>query len=423
MIDTKPATRAHGGGTLVVASLIAVVVHCGVLLWLAATWNRDPVAVIDAPTLGDPPADSSAVAAIAEVELWDDGQVGARVPAVDGAGDELSTGDTHPFPNADVDMPGVRRAARGGGSVGGTESVTGRVDTSSARAQMWNHPDRYRLARSKNAANASTPESIIREPAHGISDRRERALARTGEKVSSDGRLDGAGSAEPSSGVPSRDWTDADPEPMLDDPRAVARSTVGSTRSSRGSKLTEVGARATESRNRGIARDSIETAAASNERAPAPIELSVPSAGGKADRGVRGSSRQSGASRTGSGTGTAATRASVRRGKGKISVRAHRQNAYFRRLYQRVDKRLRFPKDLALALEQGTVVVRFTLHKNGSIADVSVSKSSGFKEFDHAFTRALRTAAPFGHVPASLRGAADEITVKAPYTFSNPMIR
>lgn len=223
--------------------------------------------------------------------------------------------------------------------------------------------------------------------------------------------------------MPSRDWVETDPVPVLDDPRAVASRVEGSTRSSRREIDAETGPRATESNTRGAARDSVATASASDELDPAPLELSSPSAGGRGAQGVRGKSRQSGASRRGRGSGSAATRAPTKRGKGGVAVRAGRQNAYFRRMYERVDRVVKYPRDLALALEQGTVVVRFTLRASGEIADISVSKSSGFKEFDRAFTRALRRAAPFGAVPASVLGSARKITVNAPYTFSNPLIR
>lgn len=92
-------------------------------------------------------------------------------------------------------------------------------------------------------------------------------------------------------------------------------------------------------------------------------------------------------------------------------------------MYQRIDSIVKFPRHLALGLEQGEVVVTFTLFANGSIGDVRLLKSSGFYEFDDELTRALRVAAPFGPVPTALRGHADRVGVTAPYKFKNPLIR
>jgi TonB family protein len=185
------------------------------------------------------------------------------------------------------------------------------------------------------------------------------------------------------------------------------------------------GQRAVESDQRGRAADRFETAAASDETDPAVLELSRPSAGGRGESGVAGAAKESGVSARGRRTGsdTAATRSAARHGSGRASVRASRQNEYFRRMYERVDRLVIYPRELALSLEQGVVVVIFTLHADGHISDLSVAKSSGFKEFDSEVKKALARAAPFGEVPAAVRGTSDRVSIKAPYTFSNPLIR
>jgi len=413
--------QRHGA----IALAIAVSVHATGLAWVARTWDHESERAAASAPGERKLADAVPVGSdLAVVELVDDGERGLPVVTVDGAGDDTAFDSTHPFPDADVDFPGDAPAARGGGSDGGTESITGRRDPDTARAQTWNHPDRYRLARARSAASSSTPESISRDREPGIADRMpRRARARAGRTASQLGTDDGRGDRHKIDGVPERDWQEIDPAPTLDDPRAIPARADGATRTGRDRPLSDRGEQSVESDRRGAARDRDTTASASHERDPAPLEMSTPSAGGLGDSGVAGRRPESGVSRKGRGGKTAATRARVPRASGRISVRAHRLDAYFRKMYEQVDRVLVYPRDLALSLEQGEVVVRFTLHRDGSIADIAVAKSSGFKEFDRAFTRALRRAAPFGMVPTSVRGDASNVTVKAPYTFSNPIIR
>jgi TonB family protein len=104
-------------------------------------------------------------------------------------------------------------------------------------------------------------------------------------------------------------------------------------------------------------------------------------------------------------------------------IEAGRDDPYFRLMYQRVDRAVVFPPHLAAALEQGEVVVRFTLHADGRIGPIAVAKPSGFDDFDRELVRALEVAAPFGEVPAAVLGNRDRVTVVASYTFRNPLIR
>jgi TonB family protein len=92
-------------------------------------------------------------------------------------------------------------------------------------------------------------------------------------------------------------------------------------------------------------------------------------------------------------------------------------------MYRRIDKELRFPKKLALALEQGDLVLSFHLDKKGRVRSLKVAKGSGFAEFDTEAVRAFRAAAPFGAVPDALLRSRDRLQVVAPYYFRNPLIR
>jgi TonB family protein len=92
-------------------------------------------------------------------------------------------------------------------------------------------------------------------------------------------------------------------------------------------------------------------------------------------------------------------------------------------MYRRLDQLVDFPRDLALDLDQGTVIATLVLDRDGRVADVRVTASSGYTGFDDAFTGAVRRAASFGPVPAALLGDRGALAVRVPYTFRNPMIR
>jgi TonB family protein len=198
----------------------------------------------------------------------------------------------------------------------------------------------------------------------------------------------------------------------------------GATQPGRASPLIDRGARAAEADQRGPTRDAIDSAAASTARDPMPLELGRTSAGGESDAGGVKGARRAGAPGLSTTMDTAASRANLAPGTGPIALRASRQDPYFRRMYQRLDRAIVFPRELAIALEQGEVVVAFQLRvTDGAIHQLEVVKSSGFAEFDDELLRALRATAPFGTVPAALRGRADHLRVTAPYWFRNTVVR
>jgi len=86
-------------------------------------------------------------------------------------------------------------------------------------------------------------------------------------------------------------------------------------------------------------------------------------------------------------------------------------------IQRRVSKALRFPKRLALELEQGETVVYFVLRPDGRIdGKVRILKSAGFDEFDAEAVSAVTRAAPF---PPMNR----QFAISMPISFDNPLVR
>jgi len=349
---------------------------------------------------------------------------GEPIPRVPGPADVTSREESAPNPNADVDVPDRAPAVHGGGGEGGPDTWTGRHDGEVLRAQAWNDPDRYQLPRRRSGPVRASDESIVQDPRPGLGQQEERAAkrARVGETQASVPPARGADQLDPR-------WDEGGAGPG--DPASPARTVTRLTEE--GSvvvrverPLVEDGPAATEAQRRGRTRDDVDAAQASNERRPDPLELTRPRARGKAGEDVagarpgRGLSARSRRERGGDG-GLRADLAQA--DAGVAATQARQQDAYFRRLNARVLDRVAFPSHLAVSLEQGQVVVSFTLFPDGTVAEVRVSRSSGYEDFDRAVVTAVRAAAPFGRVPDAIRQGRDWIKVNAPFEFDNPLIR
>jgi TonB family protein len=412
-------------------------IHGLALLWFAWHLERRSPAVPD--TLGDDraaDADTAVpseamvidVADLAEVALIDESELGPLLEARTGPADQNGTDDSHPFPLADVDLPGVLAAGRGGGAdQAGADSFTGRRDRDTLRAQFWTDPSRYLVPhrRTDDVRSSASPEWLARRTESGYGDREPRRRARDGAPMTVAGTAGATGTGGQAD-ESDRVWREADPR--FDGGRAplLAQGIPGATRP--GERLmVETGAPATEAERVGALRDPVDAASASNARTTGPLELSRPSSGGRAQEGGVDRARDAAgplADSPNRGAGTAASTARLALGRGRESLRAARTDPYFRRFFERLDREIRFPRELALALEQGEVVVTFNLSvADGVIGQLQVVKSSGFAEFDTELRRALAAVGPLGPVPRALRGRSDRLVVTAPYAFKSPLIR
>ena len=431
-----PSRSRRSLSAVVWAATLAL--HGLALLWFAWHLGRRPPGVTDAMS-DDRAADPGRgapnelalidVSDLAEVALVDESVLGALLEPRTGPADQTGTDDSsHPNPSAAIDLPGVRAAGRGGGAdAAGADSYTGRRDPDTLRVQFWSDPSRYLVPhrRSGEARTAASPEWLARRPDSGYGDREARRRARDGAPVSVAGTAGATGTGG-NSDQAERAWRDADPR--FDGARAplLAQEVPGAARA--GKKLmVETGAAAAEAERVAALRDPVDSASASNARTTGPLELSRPSSGGRArdggvDRAREGAGPLADSAHRGDGTASSTSRLAV--GRGREALRAARTDPYFRRLYERLDREVVFPRELALALEQGEVVVTFSLSvDDGAIGQLQVVKSSGFSEFDQELKRALAAVGRLGPVPRALRGRSGRLLVTAPYAFKSPLIR
>jgi TonB family protein len=363
-----------------------------------------------------PAPDPTAVISLDGIDL-------AALPlvVVPGPGDSAAFAGESPLPAASADLPGVTAADRGGGAAGGAVTWTGRrdPDQTALRAQLWNGSIDYRTPRSDLDRRAATSEAIARAPDKAFGDRQQRRRARAGEEVASVGDLpDGTGV-----GSGTTAWRDADPVFDAAAGKTTPARAEGSTRRAREAAMVDQGATAVDTRRHGKTGDDVAVAAASDQRDPDPYDLTPSRSGGGAGEGVRGDRTDDGALADGRGHGTGASRTHSAEGRGGASVIATRTDPYLRELLRLLDHEIVFPHDLALDLRSGRVIVALTLHADGSMTDLTVTRSSGYGGFDDELTRALRAVAPLGPVPSDLLAGHRSLRVMVPYTFRNPMIR
>lgn len=101
-------------------------------------------------------------------------------------------------------------------------------------------------------------------------------------------------------------------------------------------------------------------------------------------------------------------------------------DARFVRYFAEVRRRLyplwadAFPRDEALRLRQGTVILHFVIARDGTVREVQVARRSGVDRFDQN-VRAAVHGARLPAIPPDLDRA--ELRIRAPFEYRNPAVR
>jgi hypothetical protein len=110
-----------------------------------------------------------------------------------------------------------------------------------------------------------------------------------------------------------------------------------------------------------------------------------------------------------------------------INTNDPRLVSYFRRVHARIEPLWAdaFPKSAMMDLKQGTVILEFTIFKDGA-ASVTWPpfRPSGIDEFDRNCADAIRKAGPFEPIPADLARqlARSSLRIRAPFVASSPIV-
>lgn len=102
-------------------------------------------------------------------------------------------------------------------------------------------------------------------------------------------------------------------------------------------------------------------------------------------------------------------------------------DARYRRWYleqrRRVEGLLEFPRERALARDQGTTVFRLHVRRDGTLArQPRRLRSTGYADFDAEARRAILAAAPFAPLPDDLVPGQPTLRLDMTVFFSNPMV-
>lgn len=382
---------------------------------LPGSWLRIAVPVLPGSAGAPPPAaiEAQTVGLLAIVPP------ALSLDAILGAGDDLGGTGRAARPSS-ADLPGDRAAGRGGGAEGGAETWTerrDRADDAALRKQVWTSDHAYLAPRSAGLTPAASPEAIARGPDRQYGDRAPRVLAAQGADEAALGDASGLGN----DGAPTA--AGADDARQGRTGASVPRRRDGAITRVVEAAYVDPGARAVDVARRGPTADDRAVAASSDQRRPDPFDLTPPRSGGlPTGEGVRGEPG-SGVAIDGWGNGTEASRARAEAGEGGAPTWASRRDPYFLELFRKLDERIVYPRDLAIALVSGRVVAQIAIRADGTVRDVGIHAGSGYAQFDDQLTAALRGVGTLGPVPTAILGGRDELRVRIPYTFKSRMIQ
>ncbi len=402
----------------------SVALHASALLALALVWPRLQAARDEAFT-PDPWLAQARWLALPEPPLPAHAEPPTVIElrtAADVTRDVAQPGAPTQAPN--LDPTAGAAAASSGHGTGAPTLVTERADAISLRVQPFDADRGYAMQRiatsdrrlSREAVRA-TPHaaespwlSSARGAGHDAADVHERA--RPADPTRQD---------EPDRAPPTEAHralaTDGD-EPDHAPPRESRRTTAGFARPdvARAPASTDA-AEASDD-----VADTVDRALVSNEKAPALLELSRPTSPGNDASGKGETAGALGYAPRAAGVAPVPTGAPSLPDARALAAATYQRlyDLYLSRVKQKVDPLWEFPRELALRMEQGDVLVGFTIRRDGSVRDIRVLKASGFPSFDKNVLAAVKRAAPFEPLPATF-GA--ELKVTAPFEGSNPAIR
>jgi TonB family protein len=281
-----------------------------------------------------------------------------------------------------------------------------RRDRSTLRARLTDGADTYQPSRERTGGLVSSPEALRREARVGVGDARRTQVP--------------GGATAPPSPLPEAAPGTPDDAPAAASAVAGAPGPGTDRLRAEGALDAERGARAFDTETVGPARDSLDVRAASDEPRPGLADLSAPSTPGPGTAGRGAAAAPGVVPRPSPGQAPAVAGAPVPVAHGADTALNTLERPYSREhleIRQRVARQFRFPKRLALMLEQGETVLRFLVLPNGRISGrIQVVKSAGFAEFDNEAVAMVERASPFPSM-------AHPLLVTMPVAFDNPLIR
>jgi TonB family protein len=326
---------------------------------------------------------------------------------------DVSSFDATPRPRSEGAADHKQAAAPDDGAGPGRPLETAwRQDNRTLRARPSDGAVIYQNEKEKNAREASSPQAARQEERTGVGDSSRTKHPRT--------------EARPPVAIlpPESEADDDEPTVVLEEPPLQVPALGPGTDQIRGDGPLAVdqGDKAFDVTQSGVAQETTTMRAASNELHPGLTDFSAPSSAKGDSRVGQGPAAIPGITKLRQeGTGAAAAQDAPRStgpvgavGEGtdeRVYAREHME------IRQRVARVLKFPRRLAVMLEQGEAIILFAVERDGRVSgDVKLVKSAGFEEFDREAVDVVRRAAPFPALPKKL-------LVRMRIPFENPMIQ
>ncbi|WP_158090468.1 energy transducer TonB [Desulfurella amilsii] len=99
----------------------------------------------------------------------------------------------------------------------------------------------------------------------------------------------------------------------------------------------------------------------------------------------------------------------------EIGTESIKYVSYMKLLKDKIQNVWVYPEQARLKNQQGTLLVKFGINKNGSLAYAEVIHSSGYPILDEAAIKAIREASPFNPLPE--RFGVDRLNIYATFTY------
>lgn len=95
---------------------------------------------------------------------------------------------------------------------------------------------------------------------------------------------------------------------------------------------------------------------------------------------------------------------------------------YMRMLKERIESIWKYPEKAAMLGISGELYIRFSIKRDGSIKDVKLMRTSGYKDLDEAAIKALENGEPYWPLPDDWKGDKLSITGHFIYLIGKPYI-
>ncbi len=111
------------------------------------------------------------------------------------------------------------------------------------------------------------------------------------------------------------------------------------------------------------------------------------------------------------------------RGKGlSFNTSEFRNRGYMRRLKKRIEDAWKYPVEAARLGISGDLYMKFSIKKDGTLGEIKLLRTSGYRDLDEAAIKALRDAGPFWPLPEDWEKDSLEIKGHFIYIFGSTYI-